>query len=203
MNAILVPPVGLIGRFLLREPLNTVLSANILYTVTAVESLSKLLADNIDVKTIMYLSQGLTADQYLSDLKNNIPMVTLKTEADELFYIPANLIENMPEATGIVYKQRAIVINLGYVNDTIDIESVGIEVCDLVKGYTGLDVSAEDVDLSGSYILSYEEDDAREAKRMSNITNVVTCKARLLKCEEILASYKVKLHALAEKLKIV
>ena len=199
----LVPPINLKGIFKIKAPLDTILNPHIYYTVLAVESIKKLLLDNIDVKAVMYKAQGLSDESYEHDLINDIPITTLKTEAGELFYIPTNLIRNMPEATGVVYKQKAIVLNLGYVNDSVNADFVGTEIKDIVSALTGIDVVSSVEDISGSYVLGYEENDVREASRISKIKSRVTCKAKLLKCNNILETYKVKMAALVERFKVV
>ena len=67
----LLPPLGLRGVFKLEQPLDSILNPNLTYTVFGIESINKLLTDGIDVKTIIYVNQGLTIDDYMVDLENN------------------------------------------------------------------------------------------------------------------------------------
>jgi len=197
---LLIPPVNLKGRFTLKEPLNNLLNPNINYKVYAVESINKMLADEVDVKTVIYINQGLTADDYLSNLENSIPIVTLVTEGEKYYYIPVSYITNMPEATGVVYKQKAIVFNLGYIADNIDIDYIAYEVKDIIKSMSGLDTTYSIEDMSGSYLLNYEDADVRESARLANITNKTTCASKLREARALIDVYKIKVQALLNKL---
>jgi hypothetical protein len=199
----LLPPLGLKGTFKLNQPLDSILNPNIVYTVFGIESINKMLTDGIDVKTIIYINQGLSLEDYTVDLENNIPIVTLTTEAKQLFYIPSRFIANMPEATGVIYKQKAILINVGYLKDDLDIEFIKEDVNDLVSSMIGTKCESSIEDLSGGYLLSYEDSDVKEKDRIKNITNKITCNAKLSKCYETLNYYKVKINKLLEKLNIV
>jgi len=197
----LLPPIGLKGTFTLQEPLSAILNPNITYKVFGIESIKKLVKDDIDVKTIIYINQGLTIEDYENDYINDIPIVTLITEAEQLFYIPSRYIVNMPEATGIIYKQRVILVNLGYVRDEMDVEFIAQEVADQVSAYTGLKCTSSVEDVSGDYLLSYEDADIKEKDRLKNVTNNITCTGRLAACQKTLEYYKTKAKLLIDKIK--
>ena len=198
----LLPPLGLRGVFKLEQPLDSILNPNLTYTVFGIESINKLLTDGIDVKTIIYVNQGLTIDDYMVDLENNIPIVTLITEAKQLFYIPSRFIINMPEATGVIYKQKAILINIGYVSDDLDLDYVTTEVVDMVASQTGVKCDGSIETISGEFLLSFEDADVKEADRVKNISNRFTCGHKLSKCYQTLEEYKIKIQKLVEKLNI-
>ena len=197
----LIPPVGLEGTFLLKEPLDTLLNSNIVYKVYAIESIKKQEADGIVVKDIIYDRQGLLEADYEYDLENDIPIVTLITEAEQFFYIPARFIANMPEATGVYYKQKAIVLNVGFIKDDLDIDFVAEEASDLVRTLLGVEVDTVIQELSGNLLVSYEENDANEKIRLGNIKNKTTCRAKLETYKNLLEDYKIKVGALLDKLK--
>jgi len=199
----ILPPLGLKGVFKLNQPLNALLNPNIVYEVYGIESIQKLLTDGIDVKTVIYINQGLSLEDYMEDLENDIPIVTLITEARQLFYIPARFIANMPEATGVIYKQKAILVNVGYIIDAESIDFVTEEVNDLVSSLTGNKCESSVEDLSGEYLLSFEDSDVKEKDRVKNITNRITCRSKLAGCYETLEYYKIKIEKLLEKLNIV
>jgi len=199
----ILPPLGLKGTFLLNQPLNALLNPNIVYKVYGVESIHKMLTDGIDVKTVIYINQGLSLEDYMQDLESDVPIVTLITEAKQLYYIPSRFIANMPEATGVIYKQKAILVNVGYIIDTESIDFITEEVNDLVSSLTGTKCESSVEDLSGDYLLSYEDSDVKEKDRIKNITNKITCKSKLSSCYETLSYYKVKINKLLEKLSIV
>jgi len=196
----LLPPLGLKGTFKLQQPLDSILNPNITYTVYGIESIAKMLTDGIDVRTIIYVNQGLTVDDYVADLEANVPIITLITEAKQLFYIPSRFILNMPEATGVIYKQKAILINVGYIKDNVDLEYVATEVADLVGTYTGIKCTGSVETISGEYLLSFEDSDVKEKDRIKNISNLTTCGSKLSKCYETLEYYKVKINKLLEKI---
>jgi len=85
----ILPHINLSGTFKLKSPLDTLISEKVIYTVDSIKNITSLIEDDIDVETLVYTSQGLTTTNYLEDLKNKIPIVTLKSEGNALFHIPA------------------------------------------------------------------------------------------------------------------
>lgn len=195
----IVPPINLTGTFKLKVPLNNLINEKVTYTVDSIKSIPSLLGDMIDVETLVYLEQGLTSEDYNNDLKNDVPIVTLKSEGNALFNIPATYFSYMPQLNGKIFTNKALIINMGYIPDNIDLNFIKDELNDYILSITGItpDISIEEI--SGKLIVSYEEADTFESERLANITLKETCRYRLQQALDTIDSYKIKIKALVEK----
>ena len=99
----LIPKINSNGLFRVKEPLNSIIRTDIRYNVKAIRTISEIIEDDIDVKALIYTDQSLTDENYISDLENDIPIVTLVSPSNEYFYIPANMLLSVPDVTGVLY----------------------------------------------------------------------------------------------------
>lgn len=199
MNYI-IPPINLVGQFKLKQPLTPLINNNITYTVTNIQTIPNLLSDDIDAEQLIYIDQGLTTEDYNNALVNNIPIITLTTEGDSVFNIPSNYIENIPQVVGKVFINKALLVNLDYLPDDINIDFIKDEVNDLIATLIGITPTSEIEEISGKYIASYEEADVFEAKRLANISNNKTCRSKLKEVNKTLQDYKDKNKILIKKI---
>jgi len=197
----IVPPINLTGTFKLKEPLASLINEKVLYTVDGIKSITSLIDDEIDVEKFIYKEQGLSSEEYKEHLMSKVPIVTLKSEGNSLFNIPAIYFTYIPQITGKMFKNKAMIVNLGYIPNDIDLDFVTTEIYDLVLNLSGIksDISIEDV--SGNFIISYEEFDTFEAERRSNLKSNTTCRFLLKNAMTDIATYKLKLGELVKSLK--
>ena len=199
MNNLIIPPVNLEGTFKLKTPLTSLINENVVYTVDKVVNISALIEDSIDVETIVFKDQGLKSDDYKYCLLNKIPIVTLKSEGNFLVDIPANYFSYVPQITGKIFINRAIIVNLGYIPKELDLDYIKTELNDYVVERTGINAESSLEDISGDLILSYQEADDYEADRTSRIKITSTCRGMLLDAQNTINTYKLKIAALVKK----
>lgn len=200
MNYIL-PPINTKGTFKLDEPLTNIINEKIIYSVTEVRTIKSLLKEHIDVKKLIYVDQGLSEDDYINDLTNDIPITTLESEGGVLLYIPSRLFSYVPQVTGITYTNRVVIVNLGYLPSELNLDYLNVEIEDLIKSKTGGDASSKVETISGTLVVNYEEYDVAEAKRIGNINNRKTCRTLLKEAQDSLAEYKFKISSIVARLK--
>ena len=112
-NNFIVPPLGAKGRFKFVEPFNKEQYQNEELRVSAIRTFKELKDSSIDVYELIYQPVGLTENDVLKDIENNIPIVVLESQAGKYLNIPANKIQSLPDISGIKYQQRMLVANLG------------------------------------------------------------------------------------------
>jgi len=198
MNYI-VPPVNLKGLFKFANPLDKILKSNIQYTVTAVRSIGEMLKEDIDVKLIIFDYYGLSDDDYNYVLDNDIPIIVLQDEADNIYYVPANYLLNVPDITGEIYIGKAIIINLGYLPKKLDLTYLVNDLKEIIKSTVGVEPEVLEEETSGEFIVGYKKHDDQERKRKEIITNNETCYGRLFKLQELYGNCKDKLQLLIDK----
>jgi len=195
----LIPPVNLKGLFKFKKPFDQPLKHNIQYKVIAVRSIPEMVKEMIDVKTIVFIDNSLTEEDYDNAVLNEIPIITLQDEADNLYYIPANFIVSIPDITGELYNGRVIIINLGYVPKKLNLDYVLNDLKEFVKSVVGLEPDVTEEPTTGEFIVSYKKHEDRERKRKSVITNNDTCYGRLFKLQKVYEQCKSKLDLLIKK----
>ena len=192
-------PINLEGNFKLKEPLTSLINEKVVYTVDASKSITSLLDEEIDVEKFVYLDQGLTTDDYKYDLLNKIPIITLKSEGNALFHIPARYIDTAPQIVGVTYRNKAVIINLGYMPTDMDINFVLAELNDIITNQIGIIPESSIEDISGDYIASYTEDESYRAELDNNKTSNDTCSLKLSQALQDIETMKQKIAVLVDK----
>lgn len=199
MNYIL-PPMNLSGQFQLKPPLTPLVNEKVTYTVDSVKTITSYLTDGIDVKQLIYVEQGLTEDVYSKALKENMPIVELKTEGGSIVTIPADYIVSIPTIVGVTYTNKAMIINLGFVPKALNLDFLIPEIESTIDSLTGLESSASMETISGDFIETYELAETLESTRTLRITNNQTCQMLLAKSNDLIKTYKIKIKALVNKI---
>lgn len=192
----LLPPINSVGRFTLKSPLDTLLRDDINYKVISIRTIKEMLESDEDVLQFVYLNQGLTKDNYESDIINDIPIITLISPDNSYYYIPANLLSSIPDITGIKFRNKIIAVNLGIIPDDTDLNYLKDEIHDLILSMYGKEPNIEIVDTSQAIIYSKEDYDTYKATRKANIINADTCRSKLIKLQNDLNLMKTKLEAI-------
>lgn len=110
-------PIGISGLFTFLEPYNTDTFQSVKYTVVGIRTLDELRLDEVDPLNNIYIRMGMTEDDYKDDIKNDIPMIVLKSNGDKLTYIPLDRISKLPSTSGVAYQRKLISIDLGMLPD--------------------------------------------------------------------------------------
>ncbi len=174
----LIPPINSKGIFRVKPPLDTLIKQNIEYQVTNIRTIRDMVDDDIDVLNGLYIAEGLTKDQYLTDLANNEIIITLVAPNGAYYYIPANMIISIPDISGVKYVEKTIGINLGALPKNIEIDFIKDEISELIKDRLGIIPKIVIVDTSEEYIFTYEESETKEKTRKANIGNSLSLQAR-------------------------
>lgn len=196
----LTPPVNLTGTFNLKTPLTALVNEKVTYTVDSIKSINSLLDEDIDVQKLVYLDQGLTTEDYVSALNNKISIVTLRSEGSSLVTIPEDYLASVPQIVGKIFIQKAIILNIGHVPDELNLDFILEPLKDEILDLTGLNSEAELVDISGQFIESYDNHEAFEITRNTNMSDSTTCKIKLLEAQELLNKQQMKITQLLAKL---
>ena len=180
-----IPFIGTKGRFKFKEPFNTVLVDNNIYTVESIRSFNNLLDTGIDIYETVYKPYGLTEEDFNRDLvDDNVVIVELMDEEEKYYTIPSNYIVSVPNINGVLYRDKMLVVDLGYLPDKYDFTEVKTNVKDLIKMLVGVDVEVNVIDASPTIMLTIDQHKTNEAERLSVIQNEDNVYVKLKKCEE-------------------
>ena len=112
-NSFVIPPIGAKGRFNFLEPFNNEQYKKEELKVSAVRAFKELKDSGIDIYELIYRPVGLSENDLLEDMDNNVPIIILESQAGKYLNIPANRIQSLPDISGVKYQQRMLVANLG------------------------------------------------------------------------------------------
>ena len=158
VNNFIVPPLGAKGRFKFVEPFNKEQYQNEELRVSAIRTFKELKDSSIDVYELIYQPVGLTENDVLKDIENNIPIVVLESQAGKYLNIPANKIQSLPDISGIKYQQRMLVANLGLLPLDFNIDTLYNVIKDDVYDVTGIQTEVQDIKSSGIVIIDEIKD---------------------------------------------
>ena len=141
VHKLLTPPINTAGTYSVYSPFT--LTAGEVYRCSAIRSFSELEKRGIDVYTTYYAPKSIDEDTYKGDAELKASMVTLISSTGEEVYVPNTYIESYPGDSGVEYQHNVIVLDVGMVPATVDIEYVLEELADLARKATGATTTAE------------------------------------------------------------
>lgn len=175
-NNFIVPPLGAKGRFKFLEPFNKEQYQNEELRVSAIRTFKELKDSSIDVYELIYQPVGLTENDLLKDIENNIPIVVLESQAGKYLNIPANKIQSLPDISGIKYQQRMLVANLGLLPLDFNLDTLYKVIKDDVYDVTGIQTEVQDIKSSGIVIIDEIKD--KEYMRLLDNKRIVNLSYR-------------------------
>ena len=127
----MVPDIGFKGKYELLSPWEN--DETLIFSCERVSSILDFrLTKKIDVLKEIYLDKGLSESDYDYAIKNNIKIVTLKTDKEVYINLPDNYIKKMPDLAYVPYKQFIISLNLGLLPADLDLSSTVDELSSVV-----------------------------------------------------------------------
>ena len=180
-----IPFIGTKGRFKFKEPFNHVLNDNAIYTVASIKSFDNIIDSGLDVYETIYQPVGLTEDVFTkayTDGKVNV--IELVDESGKYFNVPSDYITSVPDINGILYRDKMMVIDLGYLPDNYVFDDVKSAVSELVKLMVGVEADVKVVDASPTIMLTEEQDRLNAKDRYSIIKSEDNIYYKYKQCEE-------------------
>lgn len=175
------PLIGSKGVYLLQDPFKT--DEGEILECIAIRSLSDWIANNDDALANIYVSNGLTEDDYNSDLDVNMEVATLRNERGFVYNVPVKYIKEYPIQDGISYRSVAIVTALPAMRVTQDFTPTINEIAQVVTSNLGVKSSSKIVVTSHTRAISGTDDAALDTERRLAIGNASTIYDRLAEVE--------------------
>ena len=178
MTDFILPFIGESGIYKLMTPFNNIIDTNARYTCQAIRTINDYLAENKNVYEEFYKSVNISQAVYDTDAKDNVPIVTLQSNAGHWINIPANYIISYPNTNGIAYSNRIMSFSFPGIPDSEEVNmsymALASEIKDLIAARTGIIVTANFERVSRINLISQIDhqtvSDQRETARTSNST---------------------------------
>lgn len=159
-SSYVIPPIGGKGTFQFKSPFNSLYKGDIEYTVYAIRSLKEIIDSGEDPYEYIYKAAGLTEDDMTEDLTDNVPIIVLSNGANEYAYVPADMLSNMPDVSGVKYQQKMLAINIGHLPLDYDLELAKDTIKDAVMEVLGIQSTVEVVATSAVRYITEDEHNA-------------------------------------------
>lgn len=178
MSEYILPFIGESGIYNLMSPFDNIIDTNARYSCQAIRTINDYLAENKNVYEDFYKAVGISEAVYEVDAKDNVPIITLQSNAGHWINVPANYILKYPDTNGIPYSNRMMTFSFPGIPDGDDVNmsfmALADEIKDLIAARTGIVTRFTFERVSRINLISQENHqrvtDQRESSRSSNHT---------------------------------
>ena len=179
----IVPSVGTKGKFTFKQPFDNEKYNGKEYEVSAIREIKELQDSGERPYESIYQIMSISQSDFEEDLEQRVPILVLTDPASKYLYVPADLVQGMPDVTGIKYQEIIIAASLGLVPyyENLDgevLKKVRDEVVETIKDSYG--VNTEVKEIRGSAIRYVTDAEHRKYKRLreKNQVDLFTYKSR-------------------------
>lgn len=134
------PPIYAEGIFTCYPPFDSKVDINTVYVVEAIRSFPEMERRDRDVFAEIYQPAELSEDIYNEDADAHAAIVTLKSTDGTLVFIPNTYIESYPGMAGLDYSRNVVVLDVGMIPATIDLELLKKDLLDVIVKNVGATV---------------------------------------------------------------
>lgn len=192
----LIPPIGASGLYRLAQPYASQINLNISYTTMAVRKISDIVALGVDPFVAFYEPYGLTKQQYEQDANSGVCIVSLQSNSGVWVYVPSSFIEAYPQVNGVPYISVALMVHLGALPDSLNLNYVRNTIVDTVAATLGVTPEVQTVVTSPKTLVSQDNHMAAENARQVNISSNTTNYSAALKYQEENAALRARITQL-------
>lgn len=191
----ILPPIGSLGTFVLSTPFDTKISTRAQLTCKAIRKISDYLSSSEDPKTLCYLNNGLTEQDYNDDAILDMDIVSLQSGEGQWLYIPAKYIVTFPLANGIPYRSIALAINLPQLPIQQDISAMLTDLSNVVKDHIGVIPIIDTVETSRVIQVDSDKHDISQAARRL-LQNNKSDRVKIIEANILINSLQTKIQEL-------
>ena len=164
-----LPSLGMSGLYDVGAPYSALISATTNYKCVGVISLSGAVSEGYDPLNNIYLANGDTQANYLSDLAAGVSIITLVSDAGAVVKFPSSALLQVPVSDGVLYRNVVLGISLGATPDTMDLSTIQTAVSNLVYDMLGVLSTTFLTTVGNTVVLSPTQDAAISSARAANI----------------------------------
>lgn len=179
-----VPSIGTKGKFTFKQPFDNEQYNGKEYQVSAIRELKELQDSGEKPYESIYQIMSISQSDFEDDITNNVPILVLTDQAGKYLYVPADLVQGMPETTGTKYQEIILAASLGLVPYVHDLSLVKNEVIEAIKNTYGVTTTIEEVRGSAIRYVSSEEDKKYQRLLNNNKSTKFTYKAQFKELEK-------------------
>lgn len=172
----ITPPIYTEGIFVCFSPFE--LEAKV-FRCEAIRTFPELERRGINVFETYYKPKNLDAKIWEEDAKIKASILTLKSVDGDIVYVPNTFLESYPGMSGIVYSHNVIVLDVGMVPATVDIDRISADIADMVKTLLGVKVDVRVDSLRVEENITHDKHVQLETARRVAISKHIPLQERL------------------------
>lgn len=165
MANIVIPSIGTSGSYTFKSPLDVLTTGPERFTCKAVRNLSDYIANREDPEKNIYIANGLTSNDFDTDILVDMPIVSLQSDIGHWVYIPARFILTYPITNGIPYRSVMIGASLPSIPADRDVSFLLTDIANIIKDSLGVDSIMKVVETSRVILVPKETHDLETANR--------------------------------------
>jgi hypothetical protein len=147
-----IPAIGTKGSFQLLTPFDALVSVLEQYTLRGVRNISDWLAENQDIKTLVYTKYNIESS-WNDDLQNDVEILSLQGEHGAWIYVPVTFVKCYPISDGIPYRALMICLPLQPVPVDTDLSALFAQLEEVCLGELGFNVTPVTVEASRAVLV--------------------------------------------------
>lgn len=156
------PLIGQRGAFTFRDPFSK--HNDLILEVSGLRRISSFLPEGLDIDAILYTPAKVALSDKEADHLADVAIVIFQTSDNQIIYVPESFIVTIPRADGVVYNERALVINLGSIPVEIGLDAVA-ELCkQSVRRLIGVVPDVKEVAIGWETLVDYKTDTVERGK---------------------------------------
>ncbi len=166
----LIPDIGSKGKYSFKDPVNTKVPENVVFTCQSIRTLADLINTKQDVFKTIYLPLGLTRENYEEDINNGVSIIGLHAEIGAVHYVPSSYLNSYPNLNGVIYTKLMMGVDLGAVPDSLSLEAIEVSISNIVYDQLGIRPEIKVIATSQSIVVNYDDHEKIEEIRKAKIS---------------------------------
>src|SRR5574343_92419 len=165
MSDYIIPNIGSLGYYNLISPFDTKVIPTERYRCQSLRKISDYLANNEDVKQIVYLDNGLTEVDYIQDAEVDMTIIGLQSAEGHWLYVPVRYVATYPIVNGIPYRSIMIGVSLPPLPLSRDLSSIETDITNLIRDVLGVTPVVKKIETSSVIQVEKSAHEVEEALR--------------------------------------
>lgn len=194
-----IPTVGLEGKFKFHPPFES--NDTLTLKVTGLRTISDYIEVGRNLLTGVYIPAGLTEEDYISDTRKSVPIVTFVTLQRKTIHIPANRIIKIPsrntdDSVGFHWFQA--IVSLGLLPESFDTSVIDDAIRTSVSTHIGIEPNVYVTVASTMDSIDLAAAELSEAARVAAVTYKSTLLKDKMDLETKLAAARAQIEELIQ-----
>lgn len=189
----ITPKIGSTGLYQFKDPFVT---TSFEYTCVKIENVKELVNDGINVYELYYLSNNLTEAIYLSDLQEDVALITLVAKNKVDLVIPDTYILQVPLNDIVPYHRLVVSVDLGVLPKSVTITNLINELLESSESMIGQPVVVSQHTIPITQTYTENESLIMENTRKNNIVKLQSKLSLKLYYENIIKILKERIKNL-------